>query len=86
MGEPKRIVTYKITEYGRVKVKLADLLAAHGLTRNKLASLIGVKYSIVDRYYRSDHIELVDLDFVAKVCYTLGCRIDELLEYEAPDE
>lgn len=86
MREPKSIVSYKINEYGRVKVKLADLLKAHDLTRNKLASLIGVKYSIVDRYYRSDHIELVDLDFVAKVCYSLGCGIDELLEYEAPDE
>lgn len=86
MREPKSIVSYKINEYGHVKVKLAKLLDEQGITRNKLASLIGVKYSIVDRYYRSDHIEFVDLGFVAKVCYSLGCKIDDLLEYVEPDE
>lgn len=86
MGEPRSIISYKIDEYGHVKVKLAELLSAHGITRNRLSSLTGVKYSIVDRYYKSDHIEMVDLDFIAKVCYTLGCKIDDLLEYEEPDK
>lgn len=85
MGEPKSIVSYNFNEYGRVKVKLAELLETRGITRYKLASLIGVKYSIVNRYYRSDRIELVDLNFVTKVCYTLGCKIDDLLEYVEPE-
>ena len=35
MAEPKRIVSHHYGEYGRVKVKLAELLEARGVTRNR---------------------------------------------------
>ncbi len=29
---------------------------------------------------------MVDLDFLAKVCYVLDCRVEDLLEYQKPEE
>lgn len=51
------------------------------MTRHRLHTLTGVKYEVVDRYYKAENIEMVDLDFIAKVCYVLDCRIEDLLEY-----
>ena len=85
MSEPKSIVSYHVTEYGRVRVKLAELLESRGITRNRLHTLTGVKYEVIDRYFKAERVEMADLDFLAKVCYTLGCKIEDILEYEEPE-
>jgi len=68
--------------YGKVIVKLSEILDRKNITRNKLRTLTGIKYEVIDRYYKAKNIEMVDLDFVAKVCYVLDCKIDDLLEYQ----
>ena len=80
----RSIVSYQTDEYGSVRVKLAEILDSRGITRNRLKTLTGVKYEVIDRYYQN-HVERVDLDFIAKVCYVLNCKIDDLLEYESPE-
>ena len=82
MREPKSIVSYQTTEYGHVKVTLANVMDARGITRNRLRTLTGVKYDVIDRYYKGQDIALVDLDFLAKVCYVLDCKVEDLLQYE----
>lgn len=84
MVEPKSIISYRTEEYGCVRVKLANVLDSRGITRNRLRTLTGVKYEVIDRYYKGVSVELVDLDFLAKVCYVLNCEISDLLEYQPP--
>lgn len=79
------IVQYEIRDYGCVKVKLAELLQQRGITRNRLRTLTGVKYDVIDRYYKGNNIIMADLDFLAKVCCVLDCKIEDLLEYQHPD-
>ncbi len=71
-----------IKEYGHIKVKLAELLDKRKITRNKLSSLTGVKYDVIDRYYKAENITMVDIDLFAKICCVLNCEINDLLEYE----
>ena len=80
----KSIISYKTEEYGRVQVKLSKVLDDRNITRNRLRTLTGVKYEVIDRYYKGEQIEMVDLDFLAKVCYVLDCKIEDLLEYQPP--
>ena len=80
----KSIISYQVDEYGSVKVKLAEILDSRGITRNRLKTLTGVKFDVIDRYYQN-HVERVDLDFIAKVCYVLNCEIADLLEYQSPE-
>ncbi|MCI8552860.1 MAG: helix-turn-helix transcriptional regulator [Lawsonibacter sp.] len=84
MDGERSLVSYQIGEYGCVRVKLAEVLNRRGITRNRLRTLTGVKYEVIDRYYRANQVERVDLDFMAKVCYVLNCKIEDLLEYEGP--
>jgi len=78
------IIHYHTDEYGCVKVKLSEVLRNKGITRNKLSVLTGIKYDVINRYYKADKIEMVDLDFIAKVCFVLDCTVPDLLEYYAP--
>lgn len=70
-----------IKQYGKVKIKLSCVMDKKGITRNKLRSLTGIKYEVIDRYYKAENVERVDLDFLAKVCYVLNCKIEDILEY-----
>lgn len=70
-----------IKQYGKIKIKLSEIMDKKGITRNKMRTLTGVKYEVVDRYYKAQNIERVDLDFLAKACFVLNCKIDDLLEY-----
>ena len=70
-----------IKKYGKIKIKLSEIMDKKEITRNKLSTLTGVKYDVVNRYYIGNYIERVDLDFIAKVCYVLECKIEDLFEY-----
>ncbi len=70
-----------IKEYGKIKIKLSKIMNEKGITRNKMRSLTGVKYEVIDRYYKAQNIERVDLDFLAKACFVLNCTVEDLLEY-----
>ncbi|MGI5895343.1 MAG: helix-turn-helix domain-containing protein [Oscillospiraceae bacterium] len=79
MNDLNGLVTLR--DYGHVVVKLSKVLDERNITRNKLRTLTGVKYEVIDRYYKAINIEMVDLDFLAKVCCVLNCSISDLLEY-----
>ena len=85
MDDYKSIVSYQTHEYGSVRVKLKELLDNRGITRNRLRTLTGIKYEVIDRYYKAENVEMVDLDLLAKVCFVLNCSISDLLEYEKPE-
>ena len=86
MDQYKSIINYTTVQYGEIHVKLAELMKSRKISRNRLHTLTGIKYDVIDRYYKADHVEMVDLDFLAKVCFVLNCRIEDLLEYNAPNE
>lgn len=81
MYEMKPIVTQYTEEYGYIRVKLRGLLDSRGITRNRLRTLTGVKYDVIDRYYKCDTVRMADMDFLAKVCCVLDCELSDLLEY-----
>ena len=72
----------EIKQYGKIRIKLSEIMDKKGITRNKLRNLTGVKYDVIDRYYKADNVERVDLDFLAKACFVLNCSVEDLLEYE----
>ena len=86
MDNMRCILQYHMEDYGCVRVKLAEVLSSRGITRNRLRTLTGVKYEVIDRYFKGVRVEKVDLDFLAKVCYVLNCEIGDLLEYCPPNE
>lgn len=83
---PRSVVQYHVNEYGYVAVKLAAVMDSRGITRNSLSKLTGSKFDVVDRYYKGTDVAMVDLDFLARVCYVLNCTITDILEYRPAGE
>jgi len=73
---------FNLKEYGRVVITLKNVMERKGITRNKLATLTGLVYNSVNRYYQSAPITSVDLDILAKFCFVLECEIKDILMYE----
>ncbi len=71
-----------IKDYGKIKIKLSEVMDRKGITRNKMRTLTGSKYEVIDRYYKATNVERIDLDFFARACFVLDCNIQDLLEYE----
>lgn len=70
--------------YGRVTLRLKELMDARGINRNALARSINVRFEVIDRWYRGD-VEKLDLDILARLCCVLECMPEALLQY-APSE
>jgi putative transcriptional regulator len=76
---------YHQKDYGRINITLKKVMEQRGMTRNRLASLTGLVYNTINRYYQAAPITSVDLDVLAKICYVLKCDIGDVLKYEKPD-
>jgi len=79
-----RHVTYEVN-YGSIRLKLAEVIDSRNITRNHLSTLTGVKYPVIDRYYKNK-VERMDMDLLAKICFVLDCQISDLLEYLPPEQ
>ena len=55
-----------LRNYGKVVVKLSEVLDKKQMTRNRLRTLTGIKYEVIDRYYKAKEVEMMDLDFIAQ--------------------
>ena len=76
---------FELKDYGRVTITIKDVMDRQGMTRNRLATLTGLVYNSVNRYYQNTPIASVDLDVLAKMCFVLNCDISDVLRYERPD-
>lgn len=78
MSETNSVLQRK--EYGRIKLKLKEQLDTRGMTRNYLARKIDARFEVVDKWY-NDQVEKIDTDILARICFVLGCRVEDIMEY-----
>lgn len=76
---------YDLKDYGKSVIKLKEVLEERNMTRNKLCTLVGTSYDLINQYYNNT-IGRVDLDTISKFCYVLKCDINDLLEYIPSDK
>jgi putative transcriptional regulator len=68
-----------------IKIKLAELLGKHKMTRKKLAELIGVRPNTIGDLY-NERIKKIDIDVLNKICVEFDCNIQDILEYAKDGE
>ena len=72
---------YTLKDYGKVEITLKDILEKKNISRNKLCTMIATNYDLVNRYYNNKVIR-IDLDIIARMCFALGCNVNDLLKYK----
>lgn len=68
-------------EYGRIKLKLKEQLDVRNMTRNYLARQIDARFEVVDKWY-NNQIEKIDADILARICFALQCKVEDIMEYD----
>lgn len=79
MKNLKPVVT--VCDYGKIKIKLSDILEEKGISRNQLSKLTDTRFEVVNKWYTGD-VERIDADVLARFCYALGCDVSDIIKYE----
>ena len=71
---------YVKKEYGKVNMRLKEIMDAKGIKRHTLARAIDTRFDVIDKWY-NNKVENLDLDILARLCFALECSIEDLLHY-----
>ena len=69
-----------IKEYGKINLKLKEIMDKRNITRNHLARSIHTRFEVIDKWYAND-VEKVDTDILARICFVLKCQVSDIVEY-----
>lgn len=84
VGVKRKIAEYK--DYGKMNIKIKEIMDAREVSVYELSKETGLKHQTVKSYYNNAPLTKVDMDVLAKLCYVMGCNIDDVLEYKPPKE
>jgi len=72
-------------DYGRVELRLKEIMDERGISRNQLAKRIDARFEVVGKWYKGE-VEKMDLDILARICYALDCTTEDLIKYVPAEE
>ena len=74
-----------MNEYGKIIIKLDELIKKNGISKNKLSHRAEMQRSQINNYC-NNKIARLDTDVLARICTVLNCRIEDLLEFVPNEE
>lgn len=74
-----------MSEYGKINIKLDELLKKSGMSKNKLSHKAELQRSQINGYCNNE-ITRLDIDVLARICTAMGCKIEDLLEFIPTDK
>lgn len=69
--------------FGSVHWNLGRLIQGSKLSKNKIAMRANIQRAQLTRYCNKP-IQRIDLEVLARLCFTLNCSVADLLEYQPP--
>ena len=72
-------------DYGYIKIKLSELIKDRKISKNKLAHRAEMQRSQIN-HYCSGEITRLDTAVLSRLCTTLNCKIEDLLEFVPKEE
>lgn len=67
--------------FGQVVFKIDQVLEEKNISKNKLEKEAKLQRTQLNSYC-NNKVKRVDLQTLAKICYVLGCGIEDIMEYE----
>ena len=73
------------SDYGYIRIRLDELIKEKGISKNKLSHRAEMQRTQINQYC-SNKVTRLDTAVLARICSTLDCRIEDLLEFIPPDK
>lgn len=72
---------YTLNQYGSIEINLREIMDKKNITRNALARAINARFEVIDKWYNG-HVEKIDADVLARICYVLECTPADIIIYK----
>lgn len=73
---------YTLNQYGSIEMNLKEIMDEKQISRNALARAINTRFEVIDKWYNG-HVEKIDADVLARICYVLECSPAEIIIYKS---
>ena len=67
-------------DFGRVIFKIDEVLEEKNISKNKLEKEANLQRTQLNSYC-NNRIKRIDLLTLAKICYVLDCKVEDIMEY-----
>ena len=78
-------VVFSMKEYGHVEIQLKEIMEKRGITRNALARATNTRFEVINKSYQG-HVDKLDTDVLARICYILDCTPGDIVIYTVSKE
>lgn len=75
---------YTLNQYGSIEINLRKIMDKKNITRNALARAINARFEVIDKWYNG-HVEKIDTDVLARICYVLECTPADIIIYKTTE-
>lgn len=73
-----------MNQYGKITIDIKTFMDEKGINRNMLARAINARFEVVDKWYNG-HVEKIDADVLARICFVLECTPGDIIHYIESD-
>ena len=77
-------IILKFRIYGTIRIKLDEIIEKQGISKNKLAHRAEMQRTQLNQFCKGT-VTRLDTAVLARLCCALDCRIEDLLEYDPPE-
>jgi putative transcriptional regulator len=67
-----------------IKIKIAELLGKHKMSRKDLAEAVGIRQATVGLLY-NEEIKRIDIEWLDKICAYFECNLTDIIDYYPDD-
>lgn len=75
---------FTMNEYGKIVIDIKTLMDKKNINRNMLARAINARFEVIDKWYHG-HVEKIDADVLARICFVLECTPGDIIHYIETD-
>lgn len=75
---------FTMNQYGKITIDIKTFMDEKGINRNMLARAINARFEVVDKWYNG-HVEKIDADVLARICFVLECTPGDIIHYIESD-